>query len=157
MLSPEGYLAEKARTGKILVSVGVDFPQLANQPYLVVTAKMPLDEKKKSALIVIRHTARKLLQRPAEAARYFRRVKLPSSGIAEDGKIDPEGRMRSNPRMWGSISARSSIPKRRTTNYGPIASSLQLKESKIPQPITRSARNARPDRRGIPGGSGERR
>ena len=46
MLSPEDYLAEKTRTGKILVSVGVAFPQLANQPYLVVTAKMPLDEKR---------------------------------------------------------------------------------------------------------------
>jgi hypothetical protein len=68
MLSPEDYLAEKTRTGKILVSVGVAFPQLANQPYLVVTAKMP-----------------------AETARYFRRVKSPSSGIAEGGKIDAEG------------------------------------------------------------------
>jgi hypothetical protein len=46
VLSLEGYLAEIARTGKILVSVGVEFPQLANRPFLVVTAKMSLDEKK---------------------------------------------------------------------------------------------------------------
>jgi hypothetical protein len=68
-LSLEGYLAEKARTGKILVSLGVAFPQLANQPYLVLTAKMPLDEKK-ATLIVIRQAARALSQRPAETARY---------------------------------------------------------------------------------------
>ena len=39
---PEGFLAEKAGTGVVLVSLGDDFPLLAKQPYLVLVAKKPI-------------------------------------------------------------------------------------------------------------------
>ena len=48
---PEGYLATKAGSGTILISLGDEFPLLANQPYLVLVAKKPIDDKN-SELIV---------------------------------------------------------------------------------------------------------
>ena len=58
MLSPpEGYLAAKSGAGTVLVSLGDDFPLLADQPYLVLVAKKPIDDKA-SELIV--KTARAL-------------------------------------------------------------------------------------------------
>ncbi|MBB5047945.1 ABC-type nitrate/sulfonate/bicarbonate transport system substrate-binding protein [Rhodopseudomonas rhenobacensis] len=54
---PEGYLASKSGSGVVLVSLGDDFPLLADQPYLVLAAKKPIDAKT-SELIV--KTARAL-------------------------------------------------------------------------------------------------
>jgi ABC-type nitrate/sulfonate/bicarbonate transport system substrate-binding protein len=48
---PEGYLATKSGAGTILISLGDEFPLLANQPYLVLVAKKPIDDKT-SELIV---------------------------------------------------------------------------------------------------------
>ena len=48
---PEGYLATKSGAGTILISLGDEFPLLANQPYLVLVAKKPIDDKA-SELIV---------------------------------------------------------------------------------------------------------
>jgi NitT/TauT family transport system substrate-binding protein len=106
---PEGYLAEKAATGKILVSLGSAFPELANQPYLVLAVKTPVDEAK-AALIVktaraMQAASAALREKPDETALVIQKqffpkadpdaivtaVKSLSGGIAEGGKIDMEG------------------------------------------------------------------
>jgi len=106
---PEGYIAEKANTGKILVTLGNDFPALAHQPYLVLAVKAPIDETK-AALIVktaraMQAASAALLQKPDETAlaiqkQFFPKadpdaivtaVKSLSSGISDGGKIDAEG------------------------------------------------------------------
>ena len=105
---PEGYLAEKAGSGKILVSFGRDFPQLANQPYLVLAVKTPLDDAK-SALIIktaraMQTASAALREKPEETAlaiqkQFFPKadpqailtaIKSLSSGTADDGKLDAE-------------------------------------------------------------------
>ena len=42
---PEGFNAEKAGTGVVVISLGDEFPLLANQPYLVLVAKKPINAK----------------------------------------------------------------------------------------------------------------
>jgi NitT/TauT family transport system substrate-binding protein len=105
---PEGYLAEKAGTGKILISLGGEFPQLANQPYLVLAVKTPVDEAK-SALIVktvraLQAASTALAERPDETAlaiqkQFFPKadpeaiataVKTLRGGTSDGGKIDAE-------------------------------------------------------------------
>lgn len=54
---PEGYNAEKAGTGVVLVSLGDEFPLLARQPYLVLVAKKPISDQ---AAALITRTARAL-------------------------------------------------------------------------------------------------
>lgn len=106
---PEGYLAEKAGSGKILISLGSEFPQLANQPYLVLAVKTPVDDAK-AALIVktaraMQAASAMLLERPEETALTIQKQFFPkadpdaivtavrslSGGIADGGKIDAEG------------------------------------------------------------------
>ena len=106
---PEGYIAEKAGTGKILVRLGSDFPALAHQPYLVLVVKAPVDETK-AALITktvraMQAASTALLQKPDETAlaiqkQFFPKadpdaivaaVKSLSSGIRNGGTIDAEG------------------------------------------------------------------
>ncbi|WP_128935482.1 ABC transporter substrate-binding protein [Bradyrhizobium zhanjiangense] len=103
---PEGYLAEKAGTGVVLVSLGDDFPLLANQPYLVLVAKKPISQ---ATADLITKTAKALqegsaaaVNKPDEAAsaiqkQFFAKadpqaiaaaLKTMSSGVADGGKID---------------------------------------------------------------------
>jgi NitT/TauT family transport system substrate-binding protein len=103
---PEGFLATKSGAGTILISLGDDFPLLADQPYLVLVAKKPIDDKA-SGLIV--RTARALqaagaaLLKDAEPAalaihrQFFAKadpdaivsaVKALRSGVAGGGKLD---------------------------------------------------------------------
>ncbi|SDJ37581.1 ABC-type nitrate/sulfonate/bicarbonate transport system, substrate-binding protein [Bradyrhizobium sp. Rc2d] len=103
---PEGYLAEKAGTGVVLVSLGDDFPLLANQPYLVLVAKKPISQ---ATADLITKTAKALqeggaaaVSRPDETAsaiqkQFFTKadpqaikaaLKTMSSGVADGGKID---------------------------------------------------------------------
>jgi NitT/TauT family transport system substrate-binding protein len=103
---PEGYLATKSGTGTILISLGDDFPLLANQPYLVLVAKKPIDDKA-SELIV--KTARALqaastalvadpeptalaIQKQffakADPAAIVSAIKSLNSGVAGGGKLD---------------------------------------------------------------------
>jgi NitT/TauT family transport system substrate-binding protein len=105
---PEGYLAEKAGSGVVLVSLGDDFPLLAKQPYLVLVAKKPISP---ATADLITKTAKALLDasstvinKPDEAAdaiqkQFFAKadpkavaaaLKTMSSGVAEGGKIDVE-------------------------------------------------------------------
>ncbi|AWM02912.1 ABC transporter substrate-binding protein [Bradyrhizobium amphicarpaeae] len=103
---PEGYLAEKAGTGVVLVSLGDDFPLLANQPYLVLVAKKPISP---ATADLITRTAKALQQasaavtsKPDETAdaiqkQFFPKadpqavsaaVKSMRNGVAQGGKID---------------------------------------------------------------------
>lgn len=103
---PEGYLAEKAGTGVILVSLGDDFPLLASQPYLVLVAKKPISP---ATADLITRTAKALQQasaaaisKPDETADAIQKQFFPKadpqgvsaalkamrSGVAEGGKID---------------------------------------------------------------------
>lgn len=105
---PEGYLAEKSGAGTVLVSLGDEFPLLAKQPFLVLVAKTPVDEKKAD---LIRRTFRALeaasratvADTEATAAivhkRFFDKaepdgilaaVQAMKSGVAEGGKLDVE-------------------------------------------------------------------
>jgi len=106
---PEGYLAEKAGAGKILVSLGNDFPALANQPYLVLAVKTPVDDAKAALLVktvrAMQAAGAAVLQKPDEMAlaiqkQFFPKadpnaivaaVKSLSDGIVAGGKIDAEG------------------------------------------------------------------
>jgi NitT/TauT family transport system substrate-binding protein len=103
---PEGYLAEKAATGTVLVSLGDDFPLLAKQPYLVLVAKKPISP---ATANLITKTAKALqdasaaaIGKPDETASAIQRqffakadpqaiaaaLKTMTSGVAEGGKID---------------------------------------------------------------------
>ena len=103
---PEGYLAAKSGAGTILVSLGDDFPLLANQPYLVLVAKKPIDDKA-SALIVktaqaMQAASAALVAKPESAAmaiqqQFFAKadpaavvaaIKALKSGVAGGGKLD---------------------------------------------------------------------
>ena len=106
---PEGYLAEKAGTGVVLISLGDDFPLLANQPYLVLVAKKPVDDK--TADLIVR-TAKALqaasiaaLQKPDETAaaiqkQFFAKaqpdsivaaLKAMNNGVSGGGQLDVDG------------------------------------------------------------------
>ena len=103
---PEGYLAAKSGAGTILVSLGDDFPLLANQPYLVLVAKKPIDDKA-SALIVktaraMQAASAALVANPESAAsaiqqQFFAKadpaavvaaIQALKSGVAGGGKLD---------------------------------------------------------------------
>ena len=106
---PEGYLAEKAGTGTVLVSLGDDFPLLASQPYLVLVAKKPISP---ATAHLITKTAKALQQasaaavsKPDETAdaiqkQFFAKadpqaiaaaLKIMRSGVADGGKLDVQG------------------------------------------------------------------
>jgi NitT/TauT family transport system substrate-binding protein len=103
---PEGYLSEKAGTGSVLISLGDDFPLLANQPYLVLVAKKPMDDK---AADLITRTAKAMqaasaaaIAKPDETAaaiqkQFFAKaqpdsitaaLKAMNSGVAGGGRLD---------------------------------------------------------------------
>lgn len=105
---PEGFLAEKAGTGTVLVSLGDDFPLLAKQPYLVLVAKKPISP---ATADLITKTAKAMqaasaatISKPDDTAaaiqkQFFAKadpqaiaaaLKTMSSGAAEGGKIDVE-------------------------------------------------------------------
>jgi NitT/TauT family transport system substrate-binding protein len=106
---PEGYLAEKAGTGTVLVSLGDDFPLLASQPYLVLVAKKPISP---ATADLITRTAKALQQasaaavsKPDETAdaiqkQFFAKadpqaiaaaLNILRSGVADGGKLDVQG------------------------------------------------------------------
>jgi NitT/TauT family transport system substrate-binding protein len=107
MLSPpEGYLAEKAKTGSILVSLGDDFPLLSKQPFLVLVVKKPIDDKTSDIVLrtvrAMQAASAAIVAKPEETAlaiqkQFFVRaepdsivaaVKGMANGIAEGGRID---------------------------------------------------------------------
>jgi NitT/TauT family transport system substrate-binding protein len=122
---PEGYLAEKSGAGKILVSLGDDFPLLANQPYLVLAVKKPIDDKKSEMIVktvrAMQAAGAATQQKPQDTAlaiqkQFFPKadpdaivaaVKALSNGVAGNGKIDVES-------MQNALTAAKEVG----TNYG---------------------------------------
>lgn len=106
---PEGFLAEKSGSGKILVSLGDEFPLLNHQPYLVLAAKKPIDAKKAEifakAVRALQAASETVVKNPDKAAgaiqkKFFAKatpeavsaaVKSMSSGVADGGKLDVAG------------------------------------------------------------------
>jgi NitT/TauT family transport system substrate-binding protein len=103
---PEGYLATKSGAGTILISLGDEFPLLANQPYLVLVAKKPIDDRASelivksvramqaasAALVANPETAALAIQKQffakADPAAILAAVKALKSGVASGGKLD---------------------------------------------------------------------
>jgi NitT/TauT family transport system substrate-binding protein len=103
---PEGYLAAKSGTGIILISLGDDFPLLANQPYLVLVAKKPIDDKASELIVktarALQSASAALIANPepsalaiqkqffakADPAAIVAAIKSLNSGVAGGGKLD---------------------------------------------------------------------
>jgi NitT/TauT family transport system substrate-binding protein len=103
---PEGYLATKSGAGTILISLGDEFPLLANQPYLVLVAKKPIDDKASELIVktvrAMQAASAALVANPEAAAlaiqkQFFAKadpaaivaaIKALDSGIASGGKLD---------------------------------------------------------------------
>jgi NitT/TauT family transport system substrate-binding protein len=103
---PEGYLAAKAGAGTVLVSLGDDFPLLADQPYLVLVAKKPIDEKASELIVktvrAMQAASTALVKDPeptalaiqkqffakADPAAIVAAIKAMNSGVAGGGKLD---------------------------------------------------------------------
>jgi NitT/TauT family transport system substrate-binding protein len=105
---PEGFLATKSGAGVILISLGDEFPLLANQPYLVLVAKKPIDDKTSElivkALRAMQTASAALVKDPVAGAAAIQKqfvakadpeaiaaaVKALNSGIASGGRLDVE-------------------------------------------------------------------
>jgi len=105
---PEGYLAAKSGAGTILISLGDEFPLLANQPYLVLVAKKPIDDKISELIVrvlrAMQAASAALVKDPSRTRWRFRSsfsprpIPMPSmaaikslnSGVASGGKLDVE-------------------------------------------------------------------
>jgi ABC-type nitrate/sulfonate/bicarbonate transport system substrate-binding protein len=103
---PEGYLAEKAGTGVVLVSLGDEFPLLAKQPYLVLVAKKPISVATAGLITktvkAMQDASAAAIAKPDETAsavqkQFFTKadpqaitaaLKAMSGGVADGGKID---------------------------------------------------------------------
>jgi ABC-type nitrate/sulfonate/bicarbonate transport system substrate-binding protein len=106
---PEGFLAEKSGAGVILASPGDDFPLLNHQPYLVLVAKKPFDDKKAELFVktarAMQAASDALVKQPDQTAQAIQKqffakaspesmvaaVKAMNSGVADGGKLDAEG------------------------------------------------------------------
>ena len=105
---PEGFLATKSGAGTILISLGDEFPLLANQPYLVLVAKKPIDDKVSELIVktvrAMQAAGAALVKDPESSAmaiqkQFFAKadpdaiaaaVKALSSGVISGGKLDVE-------------------------------------------------------------------
>ncbi len=103
---PEGYLATKSGAGTILISLGDEFPLLANQPYLVLVAKKPIDDKVSEvivktvramqaasiAMVADPESTAQAIQKQffakADPAAIVAAVKAMNGGIASGGRLD---------------------------------------------------------------------
>jgi NitT/TauT family transport system substrate-binding protein len=105
---PEGFLATKSGAGTILIALGDEFPLLANQPYLVLVAKKPIDDKTSELIVktlrAMQTASAALVKDPVAGAaaiqkQFFAKadpdaiaaaVKALTSGIASGGRLDVE-------------------------------------------------------------------
>jgi ABC-type nitrate/sulfonate/bicarbonate transport system substrate-binding protein len=103
---PEGYLATKSGAGTILISLGDECPLLANQPYLVLVAKKPIDDKASELIVktvrAMQAASAALVADPepgalaiqkqffakADPAAIVAAIKALDSGVASGGKLD---------------------------------------------------------------------
>jgi ABC-type nitrate/sulfonate/bicarbonate transport system substrate-binding protein len=106
---PEGFLAEQSGAGKILASLGDDFPLLQHQPYLVLAAKKPIDDRKAALFVktmrALQAASEALLKQPDETAQAIQKqffpkaspeaitaaVKAMSGGVGDGGKLNAAG------------------------------------------------------------------
>ncbi len=106
---PEGLIAEDAGTGRVLVRLGEEFPQLRGVPSLVLVAKTPIAPVQAAltiaALRALRVASQQVVADPAGSAEVIQRVLLPRAkpaiiaaavdrlqgGLAGDGRLDPAG------------------------------------------------------------------
>lgn len=105
---PEGFLAEKAGTGVVLISLGDDFPLLAKQPSLVLVAKKPISTATADLIVrtakALQDASAAVINKPDETAdaiqkQFFTKadpagivaaVKSMRNGVSEGGKLDAE-------------------------------------------------------------------
>lgn len=103
---PEGYNAEKAGTGVVLVSLGEEFSLLADQPYLVLVAKKPIEAGTADLITrtvrAMQAASRSVSDAPEETAAAIRKrffpkadqtsiaasVKAMTSGVTGGGRLD---------------------------------------------------------------------
>jgi NitT/TauT family transport system substrate-binding protein len=103
---PEGFLAAKSGTGTVLVSLGDDFPLLADQPYLVLVAKKPIEDKTSDLIVetarAMQAASTALVREPEPTAQAIQKqffakadpaaivaaVKAMNAGVAGGGKLD---------------------------------------------------------------------
>jgi ABC-type nitrate/sulfonate/bicarbonate transport system substrate-binding protein len=103
---PEGFLAAKSGAGTVLVSLGDDFPLLADQPYLVLVAKKPIDDKASELIVktarALQGASTALVAEPEATAQAIQKqffakadpaaitsaVKAMNGGVAGEGKLD---------------------------------------------------------------------
>jgi ABC-type nitrate/sulfonate/bicarbonate transport system substrate-binding protein len=103
---PEGYFATKSGAGTILISLGDEFPLLANQPYLVLVAKKPIDDKTSELIVktarALQGASTALVAEPEGTAQAIQKqffakadpaaitsaVKAMHGGVAGGGKLD---------------------------------------------------------------------
>lgn len=106
---PEGFLAEKSGSGKVIASLGDDFHGLSHQPYLVLAAKKPIDNKKAAlfakTMRALEAASKQLVKQPDATAQAIQKqffskatpeavaaaVKSMNSGVANGGKMDEAG------------------------------------------------------------------
>lgn len=106
---PEGFLAEKAGTGTVLIRLGEEFPLLAHQIYLVLVAKKPISPATAELITItvkaMQTASATVLSKPDETAaaiqkQFFAKappeaisaaLKAMNSGVADAGKLDIEG------------------------------------------------------------------
>jgi ABC-type nitrate/sulfonate/bicarbonate transport system substrate-binding protein len=104
---PQGKLTEQSGTGKVFIRVWKEFPQLKNMPFLVLVAKMPMDDNRKRMAIkvarALQAASRSVLENGNHAAAEIQRQFYPalttdvvlsaiddmSSGMRDNGKMTP--------------------------------------------------------------------
>jgi ABC-type nitrate/sulfonate/bicarbonate transport system substrate-binding protein len=105
---PEGYLAAKAKTGAVLVSLGDDFPLLSKQPFLVLVAKKPIDDKASDLILrtakAMQAASAAVVAKPEETAlaiqkQFFVRadpdaiiaaIKGMTNGVTDGGRLEAQ-------------------------------------------------------------------
>ena len=105
---PEGLISEDARTGRVLVRMGDEFPQLKGVPSLVLAVKQPVPAGRTlllSALKALQDASARLLAEPGAVAATIQQALYPriaapvvttaieglKNGIATRGRFEPDG------------------------------------------------------------------
>ncbi len=105
---PEGYLAEEAGTGKVLIRIGMELPGMKDLPFLALVAKKPLSgprfDRVVKAARALDRASEAVLRDPAQAAsaiqhQFFAKqspqalltaVEAIREGVAHNGEFGPQ-------------------------------------------------------------------
>jgi ABC-type nitrate/sulfonate/bicarbonate transport system substrate-binding protein len=106
---PAGNVIEASKSGKVLVRLGDDFPDLKNLPFLVLVAKKPIDGAKRDLIVrsvrALQQASGALTAKPSETAailqkKFFAKLKPEiiaaaiealKGGVADGGRLDQSG------------------------------------------------------------------